>query len=111
MIEHKVRIVNKNGIALRTQTFTTDERTHFLFKIRKCNMDIFRIEMKASEANPCLALNLIILSIMGIPKARVFPVPVLARPIMSRPCIAGTSTALCAGEKAKKAPQGFNNQF
>lgn len=30
---------------------------------------------------------------MGIPKARVFPVPVLARPIISRPCIAGSRTA------------------
>lgn len=36
---------------------------------------------------------------MGIPKAKVFPVPVLARPIMSRPCMAGSSTALCITDK------------
>lgn len=31
---------------------------------------------------------------IGIPKAKVFPVPVFARAMMSRPCSAGTSTAL-----------------
>jgi hypothetical protein len=31
---------------------------------------------------------------IGIPKANVFPVPVLARPIISLPCIAGSRTAL-----------------
>jgi len=33
--------------------------------------------------------------IMGIPKARVLPVPVFARAMRSRPLIAGSRTALC----------------
>lgn len=32
---------------------------------------------------------------IGIPKANVFPVPVFARAMMSRPSKAGISTALC----------------
>ncbi|BAT00032.1 Os07g0143800, partial [Oryza sativa Japonica Group] len=35
---------------------------------------------------------------IGIPKANVFPVPVLARPIISLPCIAGSRTALWMGK-------------
>nr|ACR37308.1 unknown [Zea mays] len=34
---------------------------------------------------------------MGIPNAKVLPVPVLARPTMSLPCIAGSRTALWMG--------------
>uniref|UniRef100_A0A0A9DE13 Uncharacterized protein n=1 Tax=Arundo donax TaxID=35708 RepID=A0A0A9DE13_ARUDO len=39
----------------------------------------------------------IIASKMGIPKANVFPVPVLARPTISLPSIAGSRTALWMG--------------
>ena len=38
---------------------------------------------------------LIMLWMIGIPNASVFPVPVFALPIKSRPCIAGSNTALC----------------
>lgn len=55
---------------------------------------IIKNKTKKSINHPYLSLCLMILSMMGMPKARVFPVPVLARPIMSRPCIAGSSTAL-----------------
>ena len=38
---------------------------------------------------------------IGMPKAKVFPVPVRARPIMSLPCIAGSRTALCTEAQGK----------
>ena len=72
----------------------------------KSMLEIFRNqinqEVLLTVTNPCFSLNLMILSMIGIPKARVFPVPVLARPIMSRPRMAGSSTALCLTQTVEK---------
>lgn len=44
------------------------------------------------------SFSITILCIMGIPNASVLPVPVFALAIRSRPCIAGSSTALCRNQ-------------
>jgi CRISPR/Cas system CMR subunit Cmr6 (Cas7 group RAMP superfamily) len=58
-------------------------------------------QSKKRETNPFFSLCRRILSMIGMPKAKVFPVPVRARPIMSFPCIAGSRTALCAEAQGK----------
>jgi hypothetical protein len=62
--------------------------------------------VKRNQAYLYFSLWRIIASIMGIPNAKVLPVPVLARPTMSLPCIAGSRTALCVGKETKG--KGYN---
>ena len=57
--------------------------------------------VKRNQAYVCFSLWRIIASNMGIPNAKVLPVPVLARPTMSLPSIAGSRTALCIGRETE----------
>jgi hypothetical protein len=59
------------------------------------------IVKKRNKAYLYFSLWRIIASNMGIPNAKVLPVPVLARPTMSLPCIAGSRTALCIGRETE----------
>lgn len=57
------------------------------------------IDAKNVQTYLLAALWRIIASIMGIANAKVFPVPVLARPTISLPCIAGSRTALYTSQQ------------